>query len=66
LAICAELLTSSDRLTRVHQCEGETCGWLFVDSTRNRSRRWCVMSDCGNVAKVRRFRQRNRRGRVKK
>ncbi len=62
----AELLTSARLLERVHQCEGETCGWLFVDSTKNHSRRWCVMSDCGNVAKVRRFRLRNRRGRNKK
>src|SRR5437867_3872314 len=34
----AELLTSPHRLARVHQCEGDTCGWLFVDSTKNRSR----------------------------
>jgi predicted RNA-binding Zn ribbon-like protein len=53
----AELLTTGD-LTRLHQCGGEDCGWLFVDTSRNRSRQWCDMRDCGNVAKVRRFRQR--------
>jgi predicted RNA-binding Zn ribbon-like protein len=53
----AELL-SSDDLSRLRQCGGEECGWLFLDTSRNRSRQWCEMSDCGNLAKVRRFRQR--------
>lgn len=56
----ADLLTSPHLLEQVRQCEGDTCGWLFVDSTKNHSRRWCVMSDCGNAAKVRRFRMKNR------
>jgi len=56
----AELLTSPHLLEHVRQCEGGTCGWLFVDSTKNHSRRWCVMRECGNVAKVRRFRMKNR------
>src|SRR5437773_3921201 len=59
----ADLLTSPHLLEQVRLCEGDTCGWLFVDSTKNHSRRWCVMSDCGNVAKVRRFRMKNRRAR---
>ena len=59
----ADLLTTPHLLEQVRQCEGDTCGWLFVDSTKNHSRRWCVMSDCGNVAKVRRFRLKNRRTR---
>ncbi len=54
----AEMLTASD-LTRLRQCPGEDCGWLFDDATRNRSRQWCDMKDCGNVAKVRRFRSRS-------
>ena len=53
----AELLTSSD-LARVRECEADTCGWLFIDRSRNRSRRWCDMSVCGNRAKVRRYYQR--------
>jgi predicted RNA-binding Zn ribbon-like protein len=52
----ADLLTSSD-LTRLRQCGGEECGWIFLDTSRNRSRRWCDMKDCGNRAKVRRFRE---------
>jgi predicted RNA-binding Zn ribbon-like protein len=59
----ADLLTSPSLLEHVRQCEGATCGWLFFDSTKNHSRRWCVMSDCGNAAKVRRFRMKNRRTR---
>ncbi len=57
----AEVL-ASDELDRVRQCGGENCGWLFLDTSRNRSRQWCDMRDCGNLAKVRRFRQR-RQGR---
>jgi predicted RNA-binding Zn ribbon-like protein len=41
-------------LTRVKQCQGEKCGWLFVDSTKNRLRRWCEMEVCGNRAKQKR------------
>ena len=55
----AEFLTTGD-LTRLHVCGGEDCGWLFEDSSRNRSRQWCTMQDCGNLAKVRRFRTRLR------
>ena len=51
-----DLLTDPDRLARVHECPGETCGWFFFDSTRNGSRHWCSMKTCGNVDKVRRFR----------
>jgi predicted RNA-binding Zn ribbon-like protein len=53
----AELLISDD-LARVRVCAGEHCGWLFIDTSKNRTRRWCSMSDCGNRAKVRRFRAR--------
>jgi len=55
----AELLASED-LSRLRQCKGEECGWLFMDGSRNRSRQWCEMRDCGNLAKVKRFRQRKR------
>jgi predicted RNA-binding Zn ribbon-like protein len=56
----ADVLTSSD-LSRLRQCGGDECGWLFLDTSRNRSRQWCDMKDCGNRAKVRRFRKRQRR-----
>ena len=57
----AALLTSPGELSRLRQCGGDTCGWLFLDRSRNRSRQWCTMEDCGNVSKVRRFRQRHAR-----
>jgi predicted RNA-binding Zn ribbon-like protein len=53
----ADLLTSAD-LQKLRQCSGDECGWLFLDTSRNRTRRWCDMKDCGNRAKVRRFRRR--------
>ena len=54
-----DLLTSA-RLERVGQCPGDECGWLFLDTSRSGRRQWCDMKDCGNVAKVRRFRERTR------
>ncbi|HZU44767.1 MAG TPA: ABATE domain-containing protein [Terriglobales bacterium] len=59
LRSAVDLLTSSD-LERVRACEAETCRWLFLDTSRNHSRRWCDMKVCGNRSKVRRFYQRQR------
>jgi predicted RNA-binding Zn ribbon-like protein len=53
----AEMLTTDD-LTRLRGCTGEDCGWMFLDVSKNGRRQWCSMQDCGNLAKVRRFRQR--------
>lgn len=49
----AELLVSGD-FRHVRQCDGELCGWLFVDRSPAGRRRWCSMADCGNRAKARR------------
>jgi predicted RNA-binding Zn ribbon-like protein len=57
----AAALLTSEELSRVGQCSDDRCGWLFLDMSRNRSRRWCSMEDCGNRAKARRH---YRRGRV--
>lgn len=54
-----ELLRSAD-LDRVKECSADHCNWLFLDASRNRSRRWCDMRDCGNRAKARRFYRRSR------
>jgi predicted RNA-binding Zn ribbon-like protein len=57
-----ELFTSPDA-ERVRICEAvlaNECDWLFLDLSRNRSRRWCSMKDCGNRAKARRHYQRKR------
>ncbi len=56
----AELLSTGDS-SRLRECGGEDCGWLFEDTSRNRTRQWCHMQDCGNLAKVRRFRKRLRK-----
>lgn len=56
----AELLTS-ERLGRVRECEGDKCDWLFIDASKNHSRRWCSMADCGNRAKAKRNYARKRR-----
>jgi predicted RNA-binding Zn ribbon-like protein len=55
----ADLLTSSER-AQVKVCDEESCAWLFVDRSRNRSRRWCSMDTCGNRTKARRHYARRR------
>lgn len=55
----AELLVSPAAHS-IHQCANPTCSWLFLDTSRNHSRRWCDMRGCGNRAKVRRHRARAR------
>ena len=58
----AVALLESDRLDRIKRCPGsQACGWLFLDASRNASRRWCSMDGCGNCAKVRRYVARHRR-----
>lgn len=52
-----QLLLEAD-LSRVGECGSDTCGFLFLDTTRNRSRRWCDTRICGNRARVRRHRRR--------
>jgi predicted RNA-binding Zn ribbon-like protein len=54
-----QLLLHGDR-SRLRECAADDCGWLFLDTSRNRSRRWCSMSSCGNRAKVQHFRERQR------
>ena len=50
----ADLLTSPElRLVRI--CASEDCDWLFLDTSKNHSRRWCDMKSCGNRAKARRY-----------
>jgi predicted RNA-binding Zn ribbon-like protein len=56
----AVALLTSPRLARLRRCGNSTCYWLFLDETKNSSRRWCEMASCGNVMKVRRHRARQR------
>jgi predicted RNA-binding Zn ribbon-like protein len=55
----AELLTS-EQLRIVRFCEAPDCEWLFLDHSRNRSRRWCDMTTCGNRQKAQRHYRRSR------
>jgi predicted RNA-binding Zn ribbon-like protein len=56
------LLTSGD-LYRLKLCAG--CYWVFLDASRNHSRRWCTMEVCGTDEKVRRYVAKRRRGRTR-
>ncbi|WIO74740.1 CGNR zinc finger domain-containing protein [Porticoccaceae bacterium LTM1] len=47
------LITGPD-IRRVRMCGANDCTWMFVDSSKNRSRRWCQMEVCGNRAKAKR------------
>jgi predicted RNA-binding Zn ribbon-like protein len=61
-----DLLRHAD-LSRLRSCpldEGG-CGWLFLDRSRNQSRKWCTMEDCGTHAKSRRLTERRRSASVK-
>ncbi len=55
----ADLLTS-DKLHGVRACAAEDCRWLFLDTSKNHSRRWCDMETCGNQAKARRHYRRSK------
>lgn len=57
----SELLMSGERRAQVRECADDTCAWLFVDRTKNHSRRWCDMNGCGSRNRVREFRQRQKR-----
>ncbi len=60
----ADLLTS-DKVVWVRECEDDRgCGYLFIDLSKNHSRRWCSMESCGNRAKARRHYSRSKVERV--
>ena len=56
----AELLAMNANPPRLRECEDRTCGWLFLDTTRNGSRRWCTAEECGSLSRVTRFRARRK------
>ena len=56
----AVALLTSDRVARMSACP--SCGWFFLDTTKNKSRRWCSMAMCGNPAKARAYYRRRRPG----
>jgi predicted RNA-binding Zn ribbon-like protein len=54
-----DLLLNFDR-RRIRVCPNQGCRWVFFDETRGRTRRWCNATPCGNLFKVRRYRDRKR------
>ena len=60
IAASAEQLLTVERLARVKVCASSTCQWLFLDTSKNGSRRWCRMDVCGNREKGRRRLRRER------
>jgi predicted RNA-binding Zn ribbon-like protein len=57
-----ELLLDAEALPRLKQCPGPQCGWVFLDESRNRSRRWCDPKLCGNRERVKSHYRRRRAG----
>ncbi|MHC4103459.1 MAG: CGNR zinc finger domain-containing protein [Planctomycetota bacterium] len=49
----ADLLIEFDH-KRIKKCATPDCGWLLIDSSKNKSKRWCDMESCGNCTKARR------------
>jgi predicted RNA-binding Zn ribbon-like protein len=58
LSLQASALLTSEAMSRLRTCGCETCRWLFVDTSKNHTRRWCDMKVCGNRMKARRFQAR--------
>lgn len=58
IALAAADLLTSRAIDAVHECASPTCRWLFLDTSKNHSRRWCDMKICGNRMKARRFQAR--------
>jgi predicted RNA-binding Zn ribbon-like protein len=60
VAWSAVTLLRTGPLDRVRECP--SCGWLFLDTSRNGRRRWCSMDTCGSRDKARRYYQRRTGG----
>src|SRR5579883_452950 len=59
VAHAARDLLLSPQMRRVRACEAETCRWLFLDTSKSHTRRWCKMKVCGNRVKARRYQARH-------
>jgi len=55
LVLSAVELLMSSAVHLVRRCASQTCDWLFLDESKNQSRRWCDMQICGSRAKARRY-----------
>ncbi|WP_433983920.1 CGNR zinc finger domain-containing protein [Tunturiibacter empetritectus] len=61
IAQAAADLLLSQSTSQIRSCAAETCRWLFLDTSKNHTRRWCNMKICGNRMKARRFNSRTTR-----
>jgi predicted RNA-binding Zn ribbon-like protein len=55
LAIAWTELGITGDIARLKRCAEHSCAWVFWDTSKNRSRRWCAMRVCGNRTKARRY-----------
>ncbi|WP_439817476.1 CGNR zinc finger domain-containing protein [Zavarzinia sp. CC-PAN008] len=55
-----DILTDAQARALTRQCAGQSCSWVFLDTTKNHRRRWCDMATCGNRAKAHRHYTRRR------
>jgi predicted RNA-binding Zn ribbon-like protein len=62
LALQTLQFLTSDDVRLVNVCAGDDCGWVFLDRSRNRTRRWCSTADCGSRNRVRRYNARRTQG----
>jgi predicted RNA-binding Zn ribbon-like protein len=58
LAQAAAEMMVSERMEQLRTCSADACRWIFLDTSKNHSRRWCDMKVCGNRMKARRFQAR--------
>jgi predicted RNA-binding Zn ribbon-like protein len=58
LVLAAGRLMEREDLARLRECQDSGCGWLFLDRSKNGSRRWCSSGDCGNRARAKRHYER--------
>jgi predicted RNA-binding Zn ribbon-like protein len=57
IALDALDLIGDPSVARLRRCDNTTsCGWLFLDVSRNQRRRWCAMETCGAAVKMKRYR----------
>jgi predicted RNA-binding Zn ribbon-like protein len=55
LTRAASRLLLSENVQQVRACANPECRWLFMDTSKNHTRRWCDMKLCGNRMKARRY-----------
>jgi len=60
LSLTTAQLITSDSMEMVRACGNPECRWLFLDTSKNHTRRWCDMKICGNRMKARRFKAQHR------